>query len=74
MPNRKFKQMTAKHKLMNDVARCDGVSFENPEGLAWREDCERCLRRIAPRPDECVMMAPPPIIVFECEYLIEEPL
>ena len=31
----------------------------------------KCLRRTAPRPDPCLMIDPPLIIVFECEYLIE---
>jgi len=51
-----------------DVTRCDGVGSAI-EG--WREGCETCLRRIAPRPSYPAMMAPPPIIVFECEFLIE---
>jgi len=55
--------------LQNDKARCNGVG-DDEEG--WREGCEHCLRRIAPRPEGCQMMQPPPIIVFECECLIEE--
>lgn len=55
--------------LPNDVARCDGVG-DDEEG--WREGCEICLRRTAARPhDRCWMMKPPPIIAFECEFLIE---
>ena len=54
--------------LHNDVARCDGVGSD-AEG--WRDGCERCLRRTAPRPADVRMIAPPPIIAFECEYLIE---
>jgi hypothetical protein len=58
--------------LPNDVARCNGVG--NQEN-GWREGCEHCLRRTAPRPDPFWIMSPPDIIVFECEYLIEpEPL
>jgi hypothetical protein len=54
-------------QLPNDFARCDGYGHDGN----WREGCERCLRRIAPRPNPCVMMKPPDIIVFRCEYLIE---
>jgi len=55
--------------INGDVARCDGVGSD-AEG--WREGCERCLRRIAPRAGSHVnMIAPTPIIAFECEYLIE---
>lgn len=53
--------------LTNDIARCDGVTY-------YREGCEHCLRRTAPRTDRVVMMSPPPIIAFECEHLIEPPL
>lgn len=56
-------------RLPNDIARCDG-SGSDAEG--WREGCENCLRRIAPRPDRVIMIQAPPIIAFECEYLIEE--
>lgn len=54
--------------IADDVARCDGVGSD-AEG--WREDCEDCLRRTARRPERVVMMQPPSIITFECEYLIE---
>ena len=54
--------------LTNDIARCGGVGSDE-EG--WREGCDTCLRRTAPRPDIVVMIEPPPIIAFECEYLIE---
>lgn len=56
--------------LPNDTTRCNG-SGDDIEG--WREGCETCLRRTAPRPrpERLMMMDPPPIIVFECEYLIE---
>lgn len=60
--------------LPDDVTRCDGVGFKDdevPGGIDWREGCEHCLRRTAPRPERCWMMDPPPIIVFECENLIE---
>ena len=54
--------------LPNDVARCNGMSF-NADG--WRDGCRNCLRRTSPRPERVVMISPPPIIAFECEYLIE---
>lgn len=34
--------------LSNDIARCPGVG-DDTEG--WREGCDDCLRRTAPRPD-----------------------
>jgi hypothetical protein len=52
--------------LHNDIARCGGVGSDE-EG--WREGCQTCLRRTAARGKEWV--EPPPIIAFECEYLIE---
>jgi hypothetical protein len=59
--------------LPADVARCDGVGFIDDDGAKyWREGCERCLRRTAPRPAQVTMVQPPPIIEFWCEYLIEE--
>lgn len=54
--------------LPDDIPRCNGVGSDS-EG--WREGCETCLRRTAPRTEPCWMIAPPPIIAFECEYLIE---
>lgn len=56
-------------KPANDVARCNGYGSDE-EG--WREGCDNCLRRIAPRPEQVWVMEPPPIIVFECEFLIED--
>jgi hypothetical protein len=53
--------------IPHDTARCDGVQHDGH----WREGCEHCLRRTAPRPAKCVMMTPPPIIAFWCEFLIE---
>lgn len=58
-------------RLPNDVSRCDGVSFDDNGWIDWREGCEHCLRRTAPRPDPCWMMKAPEIIVFECPFLIE---
>ena len=58
--------------LPADVARCNGVSYEEDGRIDWREGCEHCLRRIAPRPEIYVMIHPPEIIACECEYLIEE--
>lgn len=56
--------------LPNDVARCSGVGDEE-EG--WRKGCDVCLRRLSKSDGEHVLhIQPPPIIVFECEYLIEE--
>ena len=59
-------------RLANDIARCDGMRLEENNGeWFWREGCENCLRRTAPRPERVVMIAPPPVIAFECEHLIE---
>jgi len=57
--------------LPNDISRCDGYYVEDGEDSDWREGCETCLRRTAPRPVRAVMISPPPIIAFECEYLLE---
>ena len=59
------------NNLPNDVARCDGVSYTEDGQIDWREGCETCLRRTAPRPKLYPMIQPPPIIAFECEFLIE---
>ena len=59
-------------RLADDVARCDGVSFIENGETYWREGCEDCLRRTAPRPDVVSMIAPPALVVFECEYRIGE--
>jgi hypothetical protein len=58
-------------RLANDIARCDGSGSIEAGVQYWRDGCETCLRRTAPRPERAWMMAPPPIIAFECEYLIE---
>ena len=52
--------------LPNDIARCPGSGSEGD----WREGCEDCARRLAPRPEMTVWMEPPPIIAFWCEYHI----
>ena len=58
-------------RLGNDIARCNG-SGEIEDGVQyWREGCESCLRRTAPRSGRLSMISPPLIIAFECEYLIE---
>jgi hypothetical protein len=59
----------ARNWLPSDVARCQGVQSD---GL-WRDGCEDCLRRTAPPidPERVWMMAPPVIVVFECEARIE---
>jgi hypothetical protein len=55
--------------LPDDVARCCGVGSE---GEGWRDGCEVCLRRLATGGgDYVVHMEPPPIIAFQCEFLIE---
>lgn len=55
--------------LPDDIERCPGVG-DDVEG--WREGCENCARRLAPvNGAQCAYMAPPPIIAFWCEYLIE---
>jgi hypothetical protein len=56
--------------LASDIARCDGSGSVEDGIHYWREGCETCLRRTAPRPEIVVMIQPPPIIAFECEYLI----
>lgn len=57
--------------LPDDIARCDGDWIEDGADSGWQENCETCLRRTAPRPEAPNMILPPPIIAFECEYLIE---
>ena len=59
------------NKLPNDVARCNGVGFDEDGEWGWREGCETCLRRTAARAKYYSLIAPPAIIAFECEYLIE---
>jgi len=57
--------------LPADIARCPGAGSD-AEG--WREGCEHCLRRTSPPADQdrVLWMQPPAVIVFECEYLIED--
>ena len=57
--------------MTSDTARCNGVGSIEDGVQYWREGCETCLRRTAPRAERVVMMEPPAIIAFECEYLIE---
>ena len=59
------------NKLSNDVARCNGEWVEDGADSGWREGCETCLRRTAPRPVYYSLIDPPAILAFECEYLIE---
>jgi hypothetical protein len=49
--------------LPNDISRCNGMEWD---------ECETCLRRIAPRNGNESMIAPPPIVAFECENLITD--
>lgn len=63
--------MIMHRNLSNDIARCDG-SGETENGVQyWREGCETCLRRTAPRTESVPMISPPLIIAFQCEHLIE---
>jgi hypothetical protein len=54
--------------LANDIARCNGVG-NDAEG--WREGCETCLRRTAPRPIQCWTTDPPTFIDNQCPYAIK---
>jgi hypothetical protein len=50
-----------------DFARCPGVSYDGQ----WREGCDDCQRRAAPEESAAVYwIAPPAIVVFECESRI----
>lgn len=58
--------------LSFDIARCPGDGYVEDGEQHWREGCEDCLRRTSPgHPTYQWYMAPPPIIVFECEHRIE---
>lgn len=55
--------------LPADVARCSGV--EDDAG-GWREGCDDCLRRTdRGHFPQTAWIAPPALVVFECEYRIE---
>ena len=54
--------------LPDDEFRCPGVG-NDAEG--WREGCDVCLRRLSGGGDYVPWMTPPPIVAFECEFLIE---
>jgi hypothetical protein len=54
--------------LPDHVARCNGFTKEIEDMLP---ECLTCLRRTDPRPSLFSMIAPPEIIAFECEYLID---
>jgi len=61
--------------LPNDIARCDGEWIEDGEDSSWREGCENCARRIAglnKTSTRTVWMQPPEVIVFWCEFWIEQ--
>ena len=53
--------------LPHDIARCPGVGSDAD---GWREGCDDCQRRT--EPGDSPHMAPPPIIVLECEYMVEK--
>lgn len=57
--------------LPADVARCPGFGSD-AEG--WRDGCDVCLRRTSQPadPTRAWQITPPAVIVFECEYLIED--
>jgi hypothetical protein len=58
-----------KRALPADVARCSGV--EDDDGT-WREGCADCLRRTDRSYfPQAAWMAPPALVVFECEARIE---
>lgn len=58
--------------LPADVARCRGMGSEENGDWYWLEGCEHCLRRTSPPvdPERVLMMQPPRVIAFECEFLI----
>lgn len=57
--------------LPHDIARCNGISSTEDGITTFREGCEHCLRRTAPRQGKGPMIEPPAIIAFECDHLIE---
>jgi hypothetical protein len=54
--------------LPADVARCNGYRADGE----LRDGCEDCQRRTSPppNPERVWMMAPPVLVVFECEARI----
>ena len=55
--------------LPDDAVRCAGVGSDID---GWRDGCDVCLRRLSPATRDFVSyIAPPPIIEFQCEYLID---
>lgn len=59
--------------LPNHIERCRGIIYDDPDGEEeLHEDCETCLRRLAP--PGLYTMEPPKIITFFCEYQIEAPV
>lgn len=55
----------------HNMARCPGVGSDT-EG--WRDGCDVCLRRTDLRDAPAALLdaiKPPPIITFECAFLIE---
>ena len=56
--------------LPPDIERCPGVGEQEGHEWFWREGCDDCARRFDPfsgAPPGSPTMAPPPIVVFECE-------
>ncbi len=48
------------------------VTESGDDSEGWREGCDDCQRRTSQSyGDWVVVMDPPPIIVFECEFRIE---
>jgi hypothetical protein len=57
--------------LHSDVSRCEGIGSEEYGEWNWREGCDNCLRRTAPRNGVHSFIEPPAIIAFWCEWHIE---
>lgn len=61
-------RLKPKRALAADVARCSAV--EDDKG-GWREGCEDCMRRTDRSYfPQAAWMAPPALVVFECEARI----
>ncbi len=61
-------RMTPARTLLADVARCSGVEEED----GWREGCADCLRRTdRGHFPQNAWIAPPALVVFECQHRIE---